>query len=98
MRDWGARVAAVRFTIYIIYPGPMRAIERPGGDPRTERLIHIELPVPLDERALCPKRAVSNDTLRYLCDKSDIKTCGILFQFQRREKGGKALGGIQRVC
>ena len=47
----GARVAAVRFTIYIIYPGPMRAIECPGGDPRTERVIHIESQVPMDEQA-----------------------------------------------
>ena len=53
MRDWGERVAAVQSTIYTIYLRPMRAIECPGGgDPRTERVIHIELLVPVDERDL----------------------------------------------
>jgi hypothetical protein len=29
------------------------------------------------------KRTVSSDTLPYVCGKSDIKTCAVLFQFQR---------------
>ena len=99
MRDWGERVAS-RSIHYLYHLSWTDASHRsvPVGT-ADGTMTQIGLAVPMDEQRFAEARSVSSDTLPYVCDKSDIKTCGARFQFQRATgKTSKALGGIKRLC